>query len=1074
MANSSSAARNQFFRELKPRCVSINDLAVRSPDKKASAKELIRVTEDLYSLLDRQIVSDASVLDEKIADYISFPVSILLRNQQQYPIRLTEVAIKCMGILIEYGWKSKIPKDLSHQLLILLTFIIGGVPGQQREGPIPEETELEAFKTLTSLVQATGSSSAGAAALVDTNTIPALGHAVSVILDGITSSKTSAIQLEALKTLNALFVAIKDQAALATFLPGIVSSLSRLLTLPSALKTQKRVLVGGIVALKNVLTRVLGDIKVMGIMNMKTSEPTEKETEGKVLTPSWLKATVAKVKLALANVLKLRNDDSDDVRSDIEKLCVTLLDECHQSLSECSSILVETAMILANIEDENSIYETSLVDLARIYPELGDTIKTTVYNWITSLPRLVQSSDDKIKQRAIRNLLKGQHFITTLQIDSSILDDSLATSLRDSTTALMLASKTGNILSEFSSNALELNNMDIIKSQEYTTFNPVLISQDTERPTRLALLDFISKVGSVSQQSKLANDLLDYVQESSGPSQIASYWLAFELVKSTWSQSSEMDDFFDLSTVADASDRSESVFQELYSFSVAVLDSQAETEEVDWRLQALALEVTTFAASRMKESFRPELIDVLYPIATFLGSGVPQLRDHAIISLNSIAASCGYSNITDLVIDNVDYMVNSVSLRLNTFDISPASTQVLRMMIRLTGPKLLPYLDDVIASIFAALDNYHGYSLFVESLFSVLTEVVQQGSRSNSLLLEDADSSRIDHKKTPPPIITTEDICDILSSRQDKQKKRRQEDLKLEEIQPHPRRPWKGPKTAEIGDEAEEEPEEDTSNEVEKPPPPKTPTYQLLTRITDLTQHYLTSPTPTLRKSLLELLTIVCPALAPDEDAFLPLVNSVWPVLVERLYDPETFVVVSACKALAALCQSAGDFLNTRIKTEWWDNLGPWCRKVKAEATQSAKSKAKRSTTRDNSYGGDKQDRGILIPIRSRDGFEGKEASRAVETTAVSSAGLGRFTQAAQVWEAVQELLVAIVSFVQVDDDVFDQILLLLGDTLTTNPGARQALEAVDADAVWLLMYQRGMLPPLPKPVMAGTTFVDV
>ncbi|KAI0010297.1 ARM repeat-containing protein [Xylariaceae sp. FL0662B] len=1067
MASSFSTARNQFFKELKPRCISINNLAVRSPDKKASAPELIRVTEDLCSILDRQVVSNAFLLDDKLADYTFFPLSNILRNQEQYPIRLTEITVKCLGILIEYGWKSKIPKDLSMQLLILLTFIIGGVPGQQKVS-IPEETELEAFKTLTSLVKAAGSSSAGAAALVETNTIPTLGHAVSVVLDGITDGKTPVIQLEALNTLGALFITIKDQTALATFVPGMVSSLSRLLTLPSALKTQKRVLVGGVIALKDVLTRVLGDIKVMGIMTKQATQSTEEDTEGKVLTTSWLKATVGKVKLALVNVLKLRNDSSDEVRSALEKLCVTLLDECHQSLAECSSILVETAMILANVEDEKSIYETSLADLARIYPELGDTIKTAVYNWVTSLPRLVQSSDDKVKQQAIRNLLKGQHFITTLQIDSSILDNSLAASLRDSTTALMLASKSGNILSEISSNAFELNSIDIVKQDENNTFNPILMPQETERPTRLALLDFISKVGSVSQQSRLANDLLNYVQESSGPSQIASYWLAFELVKSTWSRSSDLDDFLDLSTASDASDRSESVFQELYAFSVTVLDSQAETEEIDWRLQALALEVTTFAASRMKQSFRPELIDVLYPIATFLGSGIPQLRDHAIISLNSIAASCGYSSVTDLIIDNVDYMVNSVSLRLNTFDISPASTHVLRMMIRLTGPRLIPYLDDVIASIFAALDNYHGYPLFVESLFSVLTEVVQQGSQSNVLLLEEARSSIKNHKKTLPPVITAEGLYGILSSRQDRQKKRRQEELEHEEIQPHPKRPWEATKTAEVHDEAEEESEE-PSNEVEKPPPPKTPTYKLLTRITDLTQHYLTAPTPTLRKSLLELLAIACPALAPDEDAFLPLVNSVWPVLVERLYDPETFVVVSACKALAALCQSAGDFLSTRIKTEWWDNLGLWCRKVKAEATQSSKPKAK-ARARDN-YG-DRQDRGLLIPIRSRDGLEGKEAGRAVE--AVSSTGLGRFTQAAQVWEAVQELLVAIVSFVQIDDDIFDQILVLLGDTLPKNSKARDALEAVDPDAVWLLMYQRGMVQPMPKPVMSGITFVDL
>ena len=61
-----------------------------------------------------------------------------------------------------------------------------------------------------------------------------------------------------------------------------------------------------------------------------------------------------------------------------------------------------------------------------------------------------------------------------------------------------------------------------------------------------------------------------------------------------------------------------------------------------------------------------------------------------------------------------------------------------------------------------------------------------------------------------------------------------------------------------------------------------------------LTQHYLTSPTPTLRKSLLDLVGTVSPALAGDENAFLPLVNTLWPVVVSRLYDGEGYVVVAA------------------------------------------------------------------------------------------------------------------------------------------------------------------------------------
>ena len=43
--------------------------------------------------------------------------------------------------------------------------------------------------------------------------------------------------------------------------------------------------------------------------------------------------------------------------------------------------------------------------------------------------------------------------------------------------------------------------------------------------------------------------MLDSLRESSGVDQIASYWLCFELLKATYSSSTEMDELFDLSSL---------------------------------------------------------------------------------------------------------------------------------------------------------------------------------------------------------------------------------------------------------------------------------------------------------------------------------------------------------------------------------------------------------------------------------------------------------------------------------------------------------------------------------------------
>lgn len=132
---------------------------------------------------------------------------------------------------------------------------------------------------------------------------------------------------------------------------------------------------------------------------------------------------------------------------------------------------------------------------------------------------------------------------------------------------------------------------------------------------------------------------------------------------------------------------------------------------------------------------------------------------------------------------------------------------------------------------------------------------------------------------------------------------------------------------------------------------------------------------------------------------------------------------------------------------------------------------------------------GILIPVRSRvgvggggagaggDGDEGvmviRSSSASVSPSPGGPAALGRFAQASQVWEAVLGLLTAVVAYVRVDDDMFDDILGLVADVLPRHGGLKEALETVNGDAVWLAMYERGLIEVEGRevPVVEGLGF---
>ncbi|UKZ55501.1 hypothetical protein TrVGV298_009325 [Trichoderma virens] len=989
--------RNELFQKLKPCCIKVSQLAIREQGDPNTHREVLELVKQILAILNEQISKSPLALDEKLAEYVFFPLQNIFRQLEQYPMNVVEDCVKCLNILIVHGWKTRISAKLVQQIFSFLIFIIDGVPGSPRRD-IPEETVLEAFRAETALLTTAGSSVAAAAGLSEPESLPALGHGITVMLDGVSEGANAEIQREALRTLEAVYGAIKEHAALASFLPGTISSLATVLSKPSRYK--KLVIAKCLGTVRVVLTRVLSDMRTRSIIAKETESQTDAD-KSKVLSPAWLKATVAQVQVALSVMMRLRTHEAAEVREALGRLCVTLLDECHTTLSNCTTILVETSVILDQESDHDSMTETSLRYLVNIYPELGECIKSTVYNWMSSLPRLVQASDEKVKEQAVYNLTKGIELLRSLRIESSTLDDSISSTLRESIMAVVSASKTQQ--PNANSRVLLLDDgSSASTATSESQFQPVLLGHEGQRRLKGEIMSLLRTVGSISQNTKIAANMLDCVRESTSLNQLTAYWLCFELIKASHAGSEDTDALFDLSAFTEQSEDINQVFDELYDFSVQVLDSHTEMAQVDWRLEAIALEIMAYAAHRSGEKFRPELIDVLFPVATFLGSENGNLQQHAIATLNSIALSCQYSNVSELIIDNVDYMV-------------------LRMMVRLAGPRLVPFLDDVVESMFAALENYHGYTSFVESLFSVLKEIVDQATQADGRLLTDAERSSTNHKKQTQAMENLDMLLEILDRRKQREERDKAEMENIGVKGGHPGVPW----TSDLAQGQGQQDQEEPPREEEKPP--NSPTYQLVQRVATLTQHYLTSPTPTLRRSLLELVAAASSVLAADEDSFLPLVNAIWPVVIARLHDPETFVVVEACETLSGLCKAAGDFLSTRWKTEWWDGLGEWLPQGLSGGAQQA-------------LGG----------------------------------GLGQHASPVRIWEAVVRLLTAIVSYVRVEDEMFDEILELLADDMEKNREVRDALEVINADAVWAVRYERGLVEWTPAPLLEGVVFPEM
>ena len=847
------------------------------------------------------------VLDSKLAEYVFFPLSHVFRENKALPVRATEIALQCLQILISRGWRELIPPDLAKQLLVLLTFLAGGSASEVKSQEVNEELATSAFACLRYLFGVSGTAGLSRNGSVDAADFPILGHAVSVILGGITDGPSIKVRLGALNALDSTIGSITDNEALTKFFPGIVSALTKVLSAGSRSKGSYKILQGALNTLNKILLKVINDDKAF---KCEQSEPGNNPA---VLGPHgrkegekepWLQATSAQVKLALANILPLQSHEKEEVRGALFQLCISIMERCRRSLSQSVPMMIETSVVICA---QGSIVDAvELLDNLKIVlgtdAILLEALKSSAHDWIIALPRALQSIDETPKARIVDQITITFEILDPQSTVSEVLGHALTSNLRLSISAA---------IRNFSSQAIQ----DVPESHQELSqalrtnlvkggtkgFPEVVFRNTSQRSTIEGLQSLLERVCNTSILANLEMDVMETLSTTSGEEQLASLWLAIRMQSERRAAPRG-----DVQRATEGFEQSSSNLDDLYAFCLTILSETVYSAEADWRLQALSLEAIALQAQRQRYDFRSELVDALYPILERLGSSNAATQKHAIVTLRNVSAACDYATPKDMVIENVDYLVNAVSLKLNTLDISPQAPQVLTMMVRLCGATLLPYLDDLIEAIFAILECYHGYPLLVEQMFGVLNALVEEGGKGSATAMPGA-AEPVSYISTYKPT----SVADLASQL----KKARTENPPLDRLSSTPLDVASGSSSPNDSMNALLQPKFEEATSLPK---------QLLTisSITSLTQHHLPTSSPSLRLLLLNLLPHAFQLLYYYQDHFLPLVNALWPVLIVRLYDDELYVTIAAANAVIALCKAAGGFLATRVMDEWAQILG--------------------------------------------------------------------------------------------------------------------------------------------------------
>ncbi|KAF1917444.1 HEAT repeat protein-like protein [Ampelomyces quisqualis] len=1023
--------RHQTFQRLKQPCIQLLQATASLAHKPDARKALVAALAHLCDTL-HSIAATPAALDAKLVEYAFVPISQVLRLSRQVPVRALELCLECISTLLDAAWGGALEPALSAQLLILFSFLAKPTSAENGIAASSEELQTLALRCMAQLLTETSRTIEGKEATTATSNIPALGDAVLVMLDTITDAKANATRLQAAIALQATIDAISDNDALASFLPRMVSSLTKTLTPGSSNRPSFRVVEQSLQVLSSLLLRLLSD-RATKTLPDTTNE--QAASEIRVLrSTSWLQATSSQIKVALANVFRLRDHDKPEVRWTLLQLCLGIVQDCRASLPDCIAMTIETAISLAGCGENQDAIETELKVLLSADHALADVLHESLHGWVVSLPRLMQSRDDNIRRQIIHQIS------VTLRLfngDATFIDGRLADALRDGISTVLGNSKGLEVMSY--QQPQETDHTLVLTSSTSLVFEPLSLRLKGQEDMMVEFRQLIHELAKSDSAVTVLQELMRTIDTGDREAQLASFWSALHLVQDITQANSIFDQFVDMGI----SNPREELLDALYSHSVTILTQRDDFAEMSCHFYALALETIALQAIRYQNEYRGELTDVLYPVLHCLGDPDENLRSHALTCLNILSDACGYADAGELVVANVDYIVNAVGLKLAVGDVSPQAPQVLLMMMRLCGPSLLPYLDDLVGSIFDALERYHGYPKLTELLFAVLKGMVEEGVKAPLLAITQGDED--ERSGTRTKTVTMADIIRAVKTLNQGTKKI--EENINDPNEPFPQEPWKKDATAppasrdELQNESQDQDQPPAEPEPAEPPPPAPRIYDLLLRISELTQHYLTTSSPTLRTSLLSLLRTTIPALAKHENSFLPLIHTLWPVLLPRLEDPEAYVVSNALDILALMCEHAGDFMRSRIE-DAWDIF------VKVHGRTKQRSDGRAGT----------QQTLLPKPLNLSGVVTGMQKLAVHASTCPAPAFRPELYVDAptrMIWNSLVALLCAIAGHVTLKNERFDHVLEIL-EPVMEREDVRSALEKCNADAVWLRMYLTG------------------
>lgn len=902
------------FHKLRPNCITFSYHAFRPADSyDPESDELLKVLQKIREQLN-QLIDEHQELSPKIADYIFIPINALLKHNS-LGIPQTQELLLIFSNLITLCWSraGTFPLPLSQKLLQIVTFLISSETNHMKLLCTSLEFKDTTIRVLKSLFISFANHKNGNIynMFQEKDNLVMLGPLILILLDILTdSTQEYQIQILTLETLNILYTdTVNNGEILSHILPGNISTFSKLLMLPGNV-VNYRVVCDTLKLLGDLLKLVFNDqelkAEIKGLQLLSNDE-LDLDVNSRVHIQSsqlhrddkWLKGTSYQVKLTLDGLLpKIMKRNNQLIKKSLNEFVLKVLEHCNICLSNCSNQLIEVA--LSTQEDISTITQINLFSVEKL-----------VNDELTKLPHTIQFEQlEKIKLLKNSVIMIGTH----KQLDHFLIMN-LLKCLIDSLTEYM-NSKTIRFCDtkiQEQSSQIIISHSFKIKESTITHLIPKL-DKDMEK----SIADLLQTIGHL-YEPHLLNKLVEWLlsNDDSNTYSFISLWVSTNLVKG-YSFKNYDDNF---TTKYESTNIIYTLLEHTYSLILSTGIDPELTKSSEMNL-VLCLNGIRHCINIIGKEFQSDLIEYLYPIVELLTSPSDIVRSMAQNCIIDISNLLYDGSIHDLIMDNIDYLVDSISIRLNDCIVGK-SVLIMSVICKVAGYEVMNSFRDIIEKFFCLLDYYHGYERMCLDIFDIFEVIIEEMRKR---YLTNNDESTILANTNPPRCsfqpwgmesidqviesldnIEFDDILDDTDSNGA---------LSAEEY---------FHKKIEIDSDDEEDntgeilhSSEDThqQNITWNSPIPKE-SFKLLLQMISYGDRLLTHSSRNLKLYILRLFKKLIPMISTDYNSLLPHVSKIWDLIVNLSMGSDYSIVNESCQVLEIIIKYSGDFITKRFLDLW-------------------------------------------------------------------------------------------------------------------------------------------------------------